>query len=269
MICNQITITAVCLALLTAVSPQQAAAQENASADSAPAAVAPQSTPAETPPGGAPAVALLPGDKGSTTDTHAFGVLPNYRTVEGGQPYVPLTTKQKYIIATRDTLDGPSYALAAAFSSLAQLTNSNPSFGQGAKGYLHRYGTALADQDIGNYMTEAIIPSLLHEDPRYFRKGTGSRWGRTFYAVTRVLIGHDDRGNLCFNAPEILGNGIAAAAGNAYYPDGRSFPDTLERMGQQVGTDAISQVLKEFWPDVKLWWQHREERKRAAANSGL
>ena len=227
---------------------------------SGPAAAQPAESAAAT-----PAVAVLPGDAGSTTDKHAFGVLPNYRTVEGGQPYVPLTTKQKYIIATRDTLDGPSYALAAAFSSLAQVTNSNPSFGQGFVGYLHRYGTALADQDLGNYMTEAIIPSLLHEDPRYFRRGTGSKKSRILYAATRVFVAHDDTGRLCFNAPEILGNSMAAAIGNAYYPESRGFSYTMERAAQQVGTDAVSQILKEFWPDVKSWYQHHKARQNAKA----
>jgi len=212
-----------------------------------------------------PLVAILPGDKGSTTDKHAFGVLPNYRTADGTQPYIALTTKQKYTVATRDTLDGPSYALASAFSGLAQLTDSNPSFGQGVKGYARRYATALADQDLGNFMTEAIIPAALHEDPRYFRKGTGGRWGRVGYALTRVLIAHDDKGHLCFNTSEILGNGIAASIGNLYYPDARGFSDTMQRAGIQVGTDAISGVLKEFWPDVKSWYQHRGERREAAS----
>lgn len=251
-------------AVLIAGLLPHASAQENGPAPARPDPVA------AVPAGGSaaaatPQVAVLPGDAGSTTDKHAFGVLPNYRTVEGGIPYVPLTTKQKYIIATRDTLDGPSYALAAAFSSLAQVTNSNPSFGQGFVGYLHRYGTALADQDLGNYMTEAIVPSVLHEDPRYFRKGTGSKKSRMFYAATRVFVAHDDSGRLCFNTPEILGNSIAAAIGNVYYPDSRGFSYTMERAAQQVGTDAVSQILKEFWPDVKSWYHNRKEKQQAAA----
>ena len=220
----------------------------------------------------APGTAVLPGDKGSTTDKHAFGVLPNYRTAEGSAPYIPLTTKQKYIVATRDTLDGPSYALALAFSGLTQLTDGDPSFGQGLKGYARRYGTALADQDIGNFMTEAIIPSLVHEDPRYFRKGSGSKKSRVGYALTRVFVARDDKGRPCFNTPEILGNSIAGALGNLYYPDDRGFGNTMQRAGQQVGTDAISAVLKEFWPDVKNWWERRQERRvggNAAAGAGF
>lgn len=201
----------------------------------------------------------LPGEPGSTVDKRIFGVLPNYRTADGTQPFRPITTKQKFTIATKDTFDYPSYLLAAAFSGLSQLDDSNPSFGQGLKGYARRYGSAVADQDIGNFMTEAIFPSLLHQDPRYFRKVNGSFLGRLGYAATRVLVARSDTGKWQFNASEIVGNGTVAAIGNLYYPDARGVSPTLQRMGTQIGTDAISQVLKEFWPDVKRKFLHKRE----------
>ncbi len=203
---------------------------------------------APTPANGAqPAVAGAPAQQ----DTHIFGVLPNYRTVEGSIPFAPLTTKQKFTIATKDTVDAPSYILAGAFSGLSQLDGGNPSFGQGLKGYAHRYVTAVADQDLGNFMTEAIMPSLLREDPRYFRRGTGSFKGRLAYAASRVAIAKTDKGNPTFNFSEFLGNGTVASIGNSYYPDARGFAPTMQRMFTQIGTDAFSNVLKEFWPDVK------------------
>ena len=88
----------------------------------------------------------VPGQPGVVQDKHAFGVLPNYRTAEGSVAYAPISVKQKFTIANDDTIDGPSFALAAAFSGLSQINNSSPSFGQGVKGYAHRYGTGLADQ---------------------------------------------------------------------------------------------------------------------------
>ena len=184
-------------------------------------------------------------------DKRAFGVLPNYRTVEGSIPFSRLTTKQKFTIATKDSIDGPSWVLAGIFSGIGQLNNSHPSFGQGMEGYAHRYGTAIADQDIGNFMTEAIMPTLLHEDPRYFRRGHGSIGGRIGYAVSRVAVAKTDHGNPTFNFSEFLGNGVTGAIGNAYYPDEVGFGSTMQRMFTQIGTDSISNVLKEFWPDVK------------------
>ena len=177
--------------------------------------------------------------------------MPNYRTVEGSKPFSPLTAKQKLTIATKDTIDGPSYVLAGLFAGLYQLENQNPSFGQGLKGYAHRYVTAIADQDIGNYMTEGFMPVLLKEDPRFFRRGTGKFWSRTLHAASGVVISKTDRGTATFNFSEFLGNGITASIGNAYYPNEVGFTPTMGRMFTQIGTDAFSNVLKEFWPDFK------------------
>ena len=191
-------------------------------------------------------------------DNRAYGVLPNYRTAESSTPFAPITSKQKFTLAWKDSANGPSYVMGALFSSLSQVNNTNPSFGQGLKGYGHRYITALADQDLGNMLTEGFLPSLLHEDPRFFRKGTGGGWSRAGYAASRVLVTRTDKDTWRFNTSEFLGNGIVAAAGNLYYPDARSGPDTALRMFSQIGTDAISNVLKEFWPDVKKKWQARK-----------
>ncbi len=199
-----------------------------------------------------------PGDI-ARTDNRAYGVLPNYRTAESATPFSAITTKQKLTLAWKDSANGPSYVMGALFSSLSQLNNTNPSFGQGLKGYGHRYITALADQDVGNMLTEGILPSLLHEDPRFFRKGTGGGWNRAGYAASRVLVTRTDKGTWRFNTSEFLGNGMVAAVGNLYYPDARSGPDTALRMFSQIGTDAISNVLKEFWPDVKRKWQARNK----------
>jgi hypothetical protein len=201
--------------------------------------------------------AVLPGDPGSTIDKRILGVLPNYRTADGTTPFIPLTTKQKFTIAMKDTFDYPSYILAAAFAGLYQLDDSNPEFGQGLKGYARRYGSAVADQDLGNIMTEGLFPSLLHEDPRYFRKVNGSFKSRLAYASTRTIVDKSDAGHWRFNASEWLGNGTVAAIGNWYYPDDRGFSSTVDRMLLQVGTDTVSNILKEFWPDIKRKWFHK------------
>ena len=224
--------------LMQGVLFAQDASEQPASAES-PAVVAPDGH------------TLLPGEPGSTQDKRIFGVLPNYRTADGTAPFSPITTKQKFTIAAKDTFNYPSYMLAAGFSSISQLENSNPEFGQGVKGYLKRYASAVADQDLGNFMTEAVFPSLLHEDPRYFRKGNGTAKGRLAYALDRVLVTRTDSGRSRFNSSEWLGNGSVAALGNLYYPGERGFDSTMQRTISQVGTDAISNVLKEFWPDFK------------------
>src|ERR1700675_161567 len=184
-------------------------------------------------------------------DKRVLGVLPNYRTANETAVYTPITIKQKFTIASKDSFDYPLIMLSAAIAGLGQLSNDNPSFGQGAAGFARRFGTSYGDQAIGNMMTEAIFPCFLHEDPSYFRRGTGSKWSRTLYAATRVFVTHTDAGTLRFNYSEVLGNAAAVAISNSYYPDGRSVSANVEKLGQQIGIDALSQVLKEFWPDVK------------------
>ena len=185
-------------------------------------------------------------------DKRIFGVLPNYRTAEDSRPFSPITPKQKFAIAAKDSFDYPVYFISGGFAALYQLDDQNPSFGQGLKGYGKRYGAAYGDQAIANILAEGLFPTLFHEDPRYFRRGTGSKWSRTRYALTRVIVSRSDKGNWGFNYAEWLGNGSAAAISNLYYPsDTRNLNDNVEKLSVQVATDAFSNVLKEFWPDVK------------------
>ena len=198
-------------------------------------------------------------------DKRIFGVLPNYRTAEGSQPYQRLTVKRKFYIAMKDSFDWPNYLLGGAFACLYQLEDSNPSFGEGMKGYAHRYVTAYADQVIGNMLTEGALPALLHDDPRYFRIGEGSKWHRAGYAATRIFVTHTDKGGTRFNTSEVLGNAMTATLANAYYPDNRSVSDTLQRLYVQLGTDSFSNVLKEFWPDIKRKYWHKPGHGQSAA----
>jgi hypothetical protein len=209
---------------------------------------------APTPPGEQP--------QAQPVDKRIFGVLPNYRTVDASAPFVPITSKHKFYIASKDSFDYPVILLSGAFAALYQLEDQDPSFGQGLKGYGKRMAASYGDQAIGNLMTEAIFPSLLHEDPRYFRLGSGggSTWHRTCYAVTRVFVVRTDKGNWRFNFSEWLGNGTTVGLSNLYYPaDTRNVTDNVQKLGLQIGTDAISQVLKEFWPD----WKRKLSKKKS------
>jgi hypothetical protein len=212
-----------------------------ADSDPVPAAVGPGQSAAATPAAEAPVV----------EDKRVFGVLPNYRTAEETAIYTPITSKQKLVIATKDTIDYPLFLLGGAFAGLAQVTDQHPLFGQGVKGFAHRYATAYADQAIGNYMTEGFLPVLFHEDPRYFRRGHGPIMKRATYAATRIFVTKTDSGRPMFNFAEVVGNGISAAVGNAYYPGETHLTDNVSRLAEYLATDAISQVLKEFWPDIK------------------
>jgi hypothetical protein len=196
-------------------------------------------------------------------DKRIFGVLPNYRSANESATYSPITNRRKLWIATKDSTDGPIFLNALFLASIAQGDDSHPAFGQGTIGFGHRYATGLADQLIGNYLTEGIFPVLLREDPRYFRRGHGSKWRRTWYAASRIFVTKNDSGRSMFNFAEFLGNATAAGIGNAYYPGERTLLDNVQRFWTQLATDSISQVLKEFWPDIKRRYKERHLRQSA------
>jgi hypothetical protein len=184
-------------------------------------------------------------------DKRIFGVLPNNRTTEASSPFARISAKRKLTIAYKDSFDWPVYPTAAAFAAIYHLENQNPSFGQGMAGYAKRFGGAYGDQMIGNMMTEGFIPVLTHEDPRFFRTGEGTKKHRLKSALMQILVTRTDSGGKTFNLSEWGGNAASVAISNAWYPDTRNANDNAQKWLEAVGTDAFSNVLKEFWPDVK------------------
>jgi hypothetical protein len=181
---------------------------------------------------------------------HIFGIIPNFRTSETLANYQPLTPRQKFRIASQDSFDRGTVALALIFAGQSQLSNDNRSFGQGVDGYSKYFGAAYADFVIGNFMTEGIFPTALHQDPRYFRKGTGTALTRLGYSIGQSFWTHKDSGGMEFNYSEILGNSAAVAISNIYYRDNRTAHDAVSGLAVQVGVDTATNVMKEFWPDV-------------------
>jgi hypothetical protein len=178
-------------------------------------------------------------------------VLPNYRTAEESAVYSPISVKRKFYIGYKDSTDYPIFGMSAVLAGLGQWTDQHHAYGQGMEGFGKRYAATVSDQLIGNFLTESVMPSLLREDPRYFRRGHGSGWSRTGYAASRIFVTKTDKGHTMFNFAEVSGNAISAMVGNAYYPGERQFGDNFQRFYSQLATDAFSQILKEFWPDVK------------------
>jgi hypothetical protein len=184
-------------------------------------------------------------------DKRAFGFVPNYKTADAFLPFQPLSSSQKMTIAAKDSFDWTLGLVAAGYAGLGQLTNQNRALGQGLAGYGNRFARSYSDQVIGNMLVEGAMPILLHEDPRYFRRGQGTFWSRFGYAASRVFVTRTDSGDTRFNYSEIAGNSLAVEISNAYYPGSRTVGGNVQKFAFQIGTDAISNVLKEFWPDVK------------------
>jgi hypothetical protein len=181
---------------------------------------------------------------------HAFWIIPNFRTSPTLVNYKPISAAEKFKIAQQDSFDRGTVALAAAFAGESQLSNANRSFGQGVEGYSHYFVTAYGGFVIGNYMTEGLFPVLLHQDPRYFRRGQGSKIARLGYAAGQIFVTHNDSGKTAVNYSELLGNSAAVAISMSYYPENRDARDAISGLGTQLGVDMASNILKEFWPDL-------------------
>ena len=129
--------------------------------------------------------------------------------------------------------------------------NRSRPLGKALKATVKYYWHMFVDGGIENYMTEAIVPAVTREDPRYYTMGKGGFIKRSGYAVSRLFITRTNAGKSTFNLSEVVGAGAAAGIGNAYYPaQSNPWVKTYQRWGTQVGLDGVFNVLKEFWPDI-------------------
>jgi hypothetical protein len=215
------------------------------------------SLPSSPPPSPAPPAAL-PG-----FDNRIFGVIPNYLTVEDSRKDVaPLSVKQKFELFAKETVDPFTFAASAAGAALSQIDNDNPKYGHGAGPYAERFGAAMGDVTTQNFFSDAVLASVLGEDPRYFRRGPEfGVWYRLGYALSRVVVTRTDRGTGTFNYSGIIGMGLGIALSNAYYPDSSvSGGEVASRFGTSLAASALSNILPEFWPDIHQKFFQRKPR---------
>jgi Carboxypeptidase regulatory-like domain len=147
-----------------------------------------------------------------------FGVIPNFY-VSYDEQFVPLSTKLKFRLAFRSATDVVSIAGAGVLAGINQASDSKPDYVQGAKGYGQRFGAAYAGAATDVFIGGAILPSLLHQDPRYFYQGTGTKKSRALHAISAPFIAKGDNGRWQFNYSSIGGDLAAGAIDNAYYPN--------------------------------------------------
>ena len=191
--------------------------------------------------------------KTGTSNDRLFYTLPDFLTVQNAENIPPLSTGAKFKVVARGSFDYIEFPWYAILAGISQAQNSEPAYGQGAAGYARRYGTAFADGTIENFMTSAILPSILRQDPRYYQLGKGGFWHRSGYAVSRIFVTRSDSGNTQFNYSEIVGSAIAGGISTySYHPHGeRNVENSLSVWGTQVGLDTLTYWVKEFWPDVR------------------
>ncbi len=202
-------------------------------------------------PGGTVGKSKLEKETGTVND-RIFEVLPNYGTVENANELPALTKGQKFRIATASVFDWGSYAFNGALAGIAQAKNDPKEWGQGWDAYGKRFGANFADNNVGTYMTIAIFPTLLHEDPRYYQLGRGGFRRRAYHAVNRLFVTRTDSGHMHFNYSESIGNAAAAALSNIYHvPSDRTASRNATTFAFLIVYDGLANGLKEFWPDIR------------------
>jgi hypothetical protein len=224
-----------------------------------------------------------PGGKTSgTSNDRLFYALPNFLSIENTGKVPPLTTKQKYSVVARGTFDYVQYPWWAFLSAIGQADNSEPGYGQGWAAYGKRFGTAVADGTIENFITGAVLPSLLHQDPRFFQSSEGGFARRSGYAISRIFVTRTDSGHSQFNYSEIVGSALSAAISTYSYhprstyistpdsphmfvPSDRTLKNTADVWGTQVAYDTMTLVVKEFWPDIHRKLSHKHKGDVAGA----
>ena len=192
------------------------------------------------------------------------GIIPNFNAVNNGKAE-PLTPGQKFQLFFKGSVDPYQFVLAGLDAGIGQAENSNPGYNQGLKGFARRYGANYGDNFDGNFWGNAVLPSLLHQDPRYFRMGHGPFLHRFLYSVSTTVRTHGDNGHWQANVSNLTGNLIGAAVSNAYYPDGdRGLYPTLRRGLSITYQGSIGALLEEFYPDVAEHYKKHHAAKVAA-----
>ena len=193
------------------------------------------------------------------------GIMATFNTTRNPDA-APLSAGQKYRLFFRSAFDPWPFGLNAVVAGIDQASDAEPQWGQGMQGYAKRFGAAYSDYFIGNFFGNAVLPSLLHEDPRYFQKGSGSFMGRFLWAAGSTVWCKRDRGGWGPNWANVGGNLIGAAIARSYYPASeRNVGDTITD-GLTVSAEGIvgAEVI-EFWPDMVRHHRRKMAEKQARA----
>jgi hypothetical protein len=176
-----------------------------------------------------------------------LGVLPNFY-VSYVPDAVPLTSKQKYKLAWKTVVDPFTLVFVGGAAGVEQAQNHFNEYGQGVEGYGKRFGAGYADTVTGTFIGNAVLASLLKQDPRYFYKGRGSTASRMLYAIANSVICKGDNRRWQANYSAILGSLAAGGISNIYYPanDRNGAELTFENAGIGIGESAVMNLFQEF-----------------------
>ena len=192
-----------------------------------------------------------------------LGVMATFNTTQNHNA-LPLSPRQKYQLFFKSVTDPWPFALTVVVAGISQADDDFAAYGQGMQGYAKRYGAAYTDYFTGNFFGNAVLPSLLHEDPRYYQRGKGKIITRALWAAGSTGWSKRDNGTWGPNYANLTGNLIGAAISNVYYPDAqRTVSDTIQRGVTVTIEGAIGAELIEFWPDIAGHYKRKRAEKLA------
>lgn len=185
-------------------------------------------------------------------------IVPNFAAVSPGVKFERMTPKQKFWMATEDSFDYSSFVWTGVLAAQDYALDTYPELGNGAAGYGRYYWRGVLDDISNSYFSEAIVPVLTREDPRYFTLGHGGFFPRLGYALSRVVVTYSDSGRPTFNLSEVGGDFASSALSTAYYPpQERGMVKITEGWGTQMESAALNNIAKEFWPDIRKYVFHK------------
>ncbi len=214
----------------------------------------------------APAVSAVPAPSTSHTDPfnedRIMKVMPDYQTVR--DPHAdtpPLTNRQKWLLAWKETVDPFNIASAAMAAGFSQAAQQTPKYGVGAWAYNERFAAAIADFGSQNVFSAGLLAVWFHQDPRYFRKGPGSKIpARVAYAVEALFVCRDDSGKSVFNSSGIFGMMMGIGASNLYYPAASRRGEVMAgRLQTSLFGGVVGNLTSEFWPDLEKKFFHHKQ----------
>lgn len=191
-------------------------------------------------------------------------VIPDYQTVEdSSQRVAAMTPSEKWYLAWKETIDPFNIATASLTAAFSQRGDQTPQYGEGWPNYGRRFGAAIGDFGTQNLFSAGLFAVLLHQDPRYFRKGPGSRiLPRVWYSVTRVVVCRDDSARPVLNTSNLFGTALGIAASNVYYPaSSRNGTVMAGRVETSLFGGVLGNLMSEFWPDLQRKFFQKKAKK--------
>lgn len=187
-----------------------------------------------------------------------LGMMPNFRAVSPGEISPLPTPKEALWIATQNSFDYSSFLFVGVTSLYSEGTNAHPQLGHGATGYGRYYWRGFIDKTGGNYLVIFAFATVFGQDEQYYAKGQGGFLKRLAYSSSRILITRNYQGKDSVNSSELLGRGMAQGISVAYYPTEARTPDAIaSRYAYALLRDAVTNVFREFWPDIATHILHR------------